>query len=113
MDTMSTVKFEAINDAKYMDIKSKGALKKDVIGSMIEMWLVELKRGLLIYENIDTQEYVIFSVYFKDFAVNYAKDKCDKLMKHNITSTLPDKPYDDKNCNECIKCEFSTVCWGK
>ena len=110
-DEIIVVKIRSVNDEDFQKIQKKGALKKDVIASIVQLWLMEIEDGLLIYENKNDQRYEIFHVEQHKPILESVKQKCMSLYKNLAIGQVPCRPYKTKNSKECGLCEFQTSCW--
>ena len=103
-------KIYPINSLNYAKIGQNGAFKKHVIEIMIYMWITETTGGILLYENKDNNEYLIFNVDLYIPIINSVKKKCLNLIDCKIDNRLPNCPYKDKKSAECLICEFNKKC---
>ena len=110
---ISAVKIHGVENSYFSKIQKNGALRKHVIEVMIQMWLLEINDGLLIYENKNNQSYVIFHVKPYEPIISSVRKKCLGLRKYKITGGLPERSYSVKTSKECEQCEFKQPCWSK
>ena len=106
------VKIKALSDTDFVKIQTGGGFKKDVTELIICTWMAEKKDGLLIYENINNQQYIIFHVETYKPIIDSIKTKCVGLLDHKINGTIPNQPYKKDDSEECKKCEFFKMCWN-
>jgi len=110
-DVIFAVKIFPVNEDRFLTVKKRGASKKDVIETIIYMWLAELKHGLAIYENENTHEYELFDIEPYKPIIMAVKSKCLTLSECKIKGEIPGKPYKVKTAKECKCCEFLNKCW--
>ena len=106
------IKVKPVSDEIFKDVKSNGALKKDAIEVVIQLWLVEIKDGILIYDNNDNQDYLIFHINKYKPVINSTIEKCKEIIKHQLTGIKPNKLKDTNN-KECLICEYRDICLNK
>jgi hypothetical protein len=104
---------QLVQDEEFKQIRKKGAFKKHVVEMIVYIWLTELRDGLLLYENKDSNEYTVFHVKIYEPVIKSVIKKCLGLMENKIQGTIPSRPYKTKDSNECIVCEYSKKCWEK
>lgn len=105
------VAIKGVEASIYEDIKNQTARKKDIIELMVYSWLLEIKDGILIYENLNNQEYIIFHVTPYQPIIESIKKKCLDLFRMKSKLVEPEKPYKTKMSKECKKCQFNIKCW--
>ncbi len=106
-------KIEPLDDSDYQRVQTKGAFKKHVIEVAVNMWLAEIDSGLLLYENKNNNKIVVFHIESYLPIINSTKEKCSMMLDCKINGKLPEKPYKERNTNECNACEFADKCWDK
>lgn len=89
--------------------------RRDVIATMVYVWLSELQEaeGLLIYENNDTQEHVIYHVAQYDPIMRTVRSKCKELINHKMRGIPPPRIKGDNSHKECDICEYKSICLKK
>jgi len=102
---------KGVDASTYETIKKHTARKKDVIELMIYSWLLEIQDGMLIYENLNNQEYIIFHVIPYRPIIESIKKKCLDLFRMKSKLVKPERPYKTKTSKECKKCQFNIKCW--
>jgi len=95
----------------FIKIKQKGAPKKDVVELVVYLWLLEEKDGLIIYNNNNNGDYIIFHIEPYQPIIKSIRSKCHELMRHKMEGSLPERPYKDSSSSECGLCEFVKMCW--
>lgn len=110
-DYLTVVKIKGVTESIYEKIKIKSARKKDVIETMVYSWLLEIPHGILIYENLNNQDYTIFHIIPYKPIIESIKNKCLKLFHMKHTMVIPEKPYASKMSKECRVCLFNNKCW--
>jgi CRISPR/Cas system-associated exonuclease Cas4 (RecB family) len=105
------VKIFPISNEDFIKVNKEGAIKKNVIETMIYIWMAETKDGIMVYENKDTNQWISFHVNIYASIIRAVQRKCLEMMRHTIQGTLPKKPYESKTSKECVKCEFLEKCW--
>ena len=111
-DCNYVIKIQPVCEDNFEQINTKGAIKKHVVELIVYMWLTELKDGILLYENKNTNKYVVFHIKPYDPIIKAVLKKCLALMENKIQGILPERPYKVVDANECKLCEFSKQCWG-
>jgi len=89
----------------------KRAFRKDIVETMINMWLSEIQNGILLYENRDTGVFSAYHIIPYVQIIEACKNKCLKMVGLKIKGGLPEKPYKNNEEKECQMCEFQTKCW--
>ena len=110
-DCIYVIKIQPVNQEDFVQIHKKGAFKKHVVELIIYIWLTELRDGLLLYENKNDNDYIIFHVKQYEPIIKSVIKKCLELMENKICGIIPLRPYKTKESNECIACEFLRKCW--
>lgn len=100
-----------LNQEDFIKLGKNGAFKRHVVEVMIYIWLMELHDGLLLYENKNNNDYSIFHVKLYEPIVRSIIKKCLDLIENKMQGIIPKRPYDKKESNECLVCEFSKKCW--
>jgi len=111
-DTIMATQIKGVNDELFAKIQDNGAFKKDVLEVMLFLWLLELKDGLILYENVQKYDFLSFHIQLYMPMINLAKKKCEKLIGFQRAGKLIERPYKSKSDKECISCEFLEKCWG-
>lgn len=90
---------------------NKSPRRRDVISTMVYLWLSELKAdGLLIYENNNTQEYIIYHVFQYAPIIRAVKQKCKQLVNYKMRGTAPSRISGKNAEKECKICEYQSIC---
>jgi len=105
-----TLHIQPVTQDNFQNIQKKGANRKHVIEVMTNMWLAETKHGLLIYENKNDNNFLLFHIIEYPEIVKSIKNKCKMMSEYKIKGKLPRKPYDMKSL-ECDICEYKQKCW--
>lgn len=100
-----------VTEETFNKIKTKGALKKDVMEIMVYLWLMELKDGLILYENMRGHDLLSFHIKYHVPIVNSIKEKCNQLIKFQRANEIPARSYKSSSEKECAGCEFLEKCW--
>ena len=111
IDSIYVVKIQPLSCEDFARVQKEGAFKRHVIETMIYVWLLEIHDGLLLYENKNTNDYVVFHVQEYAPIIKSVMKKCTELMENKIQGTIPSRPYKTKESVECCKCEFNQQCW--
>ena len=112
-EELYVVKIEPLDNSSYNKVKQSGAFKKHVVEIMVNMWLAEINAGLLLYENKDNDEFDVYHIEpYKPIIQSIGK-KCSMMFDCKVSGKLPEKPYKERNSNECNACEFADKCWKK
>lgn len=108
----SVVTVVSLKSEDFDIVKEKGATRKDIVSMMTDMWLIELSHGMLVYENRDNLNFIVYSVVPEDAVINSIRAKAKKLYSNKMNGTVPERPYKDNTAKECKSCEFFSRCWG-
>jgi len=106
-----SVKFKFVNSLDFSKVTKDKPFKRDIIESMTYSWLAETEGGLLIYENNDTQDYLVFHVKNYKPIIQSIKEKCVDLYGYKVKGVIPVRAYKNKISKECKQCEFKVSCW--
>lgn len=87
------------------------AFRKDVVETMINMWLSEIQNGILIYEDRNTGIFSVYHIVPYVQIIEACKKKCLKMVAFKMKGGLPERPYKNNDEKECAMCEFKKVCW--
>ncbi len=109
-DDIYITQIKSVCDEDLKNIKQKGALKKDVVESVLYLWLLEVKDGLIIYDT-NKGGYLTFHIEPYQPIIKSVKSKCLEMMRHKMEGSLPERPYKNCSSNECNICEFLHLCW--
>ena len=113
-DNLMVVNIQPVSNDEFLAVQKKGALRRHVVEIMIQMWLTEIQGGILIYENRDNNDFVMFHVKEYGPVIESVKKKCRLMVGYKVKGSLPDRPYQYKNRGEeCRECEFVGECWNK
>jgi len=110
-DRVYVSQIHPVSHDEFVQLKKNGAFKKHVVELILYIWLTELKDGLLLYENQNTNDHMIFHVKQYEPIIRSVRKKCLKLMEDKIHGIVPPKPYESIDSNECVSCEFTKICW--
>ena len=102
---------KSIDSETFSRVQQKGALKKDVVETLVYIWLTEIENGLLIYDNKNDGGFLLFHVTPYQPIIKSVKAKCEKLTMQKVEGGLPERPYESGTSNECKVCEFLSMCW--
>ena len=100
-----------VNKNEFENIIKNGAIRKDIVECVVNMWLSEVQNGLLLYENKENGEYEVFEIINYNLIINGIKTKAIKLFNNIIENIVPDRPYKNNNNEECNCCYFKKKCW--
>jgi len=112
-DKISVLKIQPVTEEDFNKVQNKGAIKKHVIDLMCQMWMAEIDDGILLYDDVFSCKYMVYHVTLYRPIIESIKRKALQLVDHQIKGTLPEKPYKDKNSEECAGCQFINKCWEK
>lgn len=110
-DLQIVVYIKSLPSEDFANIKKNGATREDTIRVMTDMWLIEIINGIIIYENRDNLDFIIYRVLPQNAVINGVKAKAEELYEHKINGTTPPKPYKSRTSKECQECEFHKRCW--
>lgn len=112
-NTKSICMIRGVNSETFDKIKSNGAIRRDVLADMVYMWLAEIPNAIMIYENMENEEFEIFHAIPRNDYIASAKEKYRKLMMFKLQGNIPDRPKrcSDMDTQECKICEFKNTCW--
>ena len=113
MDVLTEIK--TVNDESFHRITRPRNYNIEQL--LIYMKILKKSFGLLIYENKNNHEMLIFTINlnqkYKDF-INYFFDWMRKVQKSFDDKQLPENPYKNKFSNKnCKGCDFFKVCQTK
>lgn len=74
------------------------------------LYALEMEKGIVIYENKNTQEYLIFLVERNDEFLKKEFKKREKIWDVFQSGETPKRPYKRESTN-CQRCELETYCW--
>lgn len=102
-----------VNDIEFENISKNEITRRDKVDILAKMWMLEVKHGILLYENGNTNDYKIFHITPYEPIIQSICTKCRRLEDHRILGKLPDRPYTTQNTQngECSLCEFKSKCW--
>jgi len=101
-----------VNQTQFKEILSKGPPRKDIVETMVNMWLVEISHGLLFYEDSDGElDYYHITPCLP--IIDEVKRKCRLLLRHKVMGSIPARPYNDPNTTECNSCSYKHSCWSE
>jgi hypothetical protein len=109
-DINAVCQIKPVCEEDFIKVKDKGAFKKHVIETLVYMWLAELNDGILIYDNQNNNEYLVFHIEPYPAIIKSVKEKCFDLIKKRTIEQIPDRPYKEVS-KECLECQFSKKCW--
>ena len=92
-------------------IKLKGPFRKHVVSDMINMWMIEIPNGIMIYEDQLNKDIEIFHVVAYNPIINRAKEKFLEMERFRMMGQVMDRPHKDPNDKECVSCLFKQKCW--
>lgn len=110
-DVNYVTKIQPVCNSNFSQIKKEGASKRHVVELIVYIWLTELNDGLLLYENQDSNEYMIFHIKFYEPVIKSVTKKCLELIENKIQGVIPSRPYKTRDSVECSECEFTNRCW--
>jgi len=108
-DNIYIVNVVSVDSQIFSKVKDNGPRRKDVITMQAYIWLSELEKGIIIYEDISNQQYDVFLVRKDILMINAIETKLKKLTSFQISGVIPDVP-DDINKIECESCEHKQTC---
>ena len=100
-----------VSNEVFKRIILTGSLKKDVVETIIYIWLMEIKDGFLLYDNKDNGGYLVVHVLPYKPIIKTVKEICKRLISQKIDGILPERRYKFCDANECQVCEFKDKCW--
>lgn len=110
-DELAVVKVMTIEEDTFEKIRKDGhALRKDVVGLTLEMWLSEIPKGLLIYEDCH-KGFMALEISPLQQVITVVKNKCSLVADRSMSGMEIQRPYPKKD-KECSLCEFENKCWG-
>jgi hypothetical protein len=107
------VNVKSLSPSDFAHISSNGPTRKDIIRSVVDMWLVELGNGIIIYENRASLDFMIFRVLPHNAIINSIKVKAKDLLQFVLKGLTPPRSYKMQTAKECIACTFCKRCWEK
>jgi len=112
-DLQYVVLVKSVEENKFNTVKNNEATRKDIVEIMTNMWLIELSNGIIIYENRNSLDFIVYNVIPSNEIVNSVKEKTKKLIVYKNKGSVPPRPYADRESYECKHCEFYGSCWDK
>ena len=109
-DCRYMVKVKPLSEDEFQTIKEKGPKRRHVIEAIIYLWLSEVEDGLLIYENNNSQDYIIYTFESYEPILRSVKDKCKSLIRSQISGVIPPRIIGSNAKKECKVCEYNGVC---
>jgi hypothetical protein len=91
----------------------KSVKRKDIVRFVTNMWMGEVSVGLIIFEDISTNKFVIKELFPTNKIIEGVKRKCKRINEFILLSKTPDRDYKDSSSVECSHCEFFNKCWNK
>lgn len=104
------VMVKALSNNDFINAE-KRAFRKDVIETMVNMWILEINDGIVIYENKDTNKFSLYHILPFVQLIEACKKKCLSMLNFKMKGEFPDRPYKNNDSKECLICEFKTKCW--
>jgi len=112
-NTLFATQIKPVCEQDFNNIKQKGACKKDVVELMVYMWLLEIKDGLIVYDNNNNGDYEVYHIEPYIPIIKAIKLKCGNMVRNKMEESLPERSYKDSSSAECNSCEFINQCWDK
>lgn len=112
-DLQIAVLIKSVESGEFDNVKKNGATRKDIVRIMTDMWLIELANGVIIYENRNNFDFMIYRVVPHNAVMNSIKDKAKELFSYKVRGSVPPRPYKSSIAKECQSCEFFKPCWNK
>lgn len=110
---VSILRVDVLNPTEYEKAKSTGGLRRQIVDTMLMVWLTETENGILLCENRATKEYFLSHIIPYKPIIERVTEKCKDLIQNRMLHTLPDRVYDDGKSPECKTCEYRETCWNK
>ena len=82
--------------------------RKDIVDIMLKMWIIDVKHGILVYDN--NNAYKIYHITPYEPIIRSVCKKCIDLENVRITGKVAPRQYDVYS-DECRNCEYSEKCW--
>lgn len=102
-----------VKEDVFINVNKNGAIRKNVIEIITNMWLAEIKEGLMLYENKNSDEYLVLKVKLFKPIIESVKSKASLLFKKIFENKTPDMIYKNSENTECESCLFVSKCWEK
>lgn len=109
-EVVYAVLIDGLQSADFKMLAEKGPTRKDVVTVMANMWMSDVKDGILIYENRDDLSYMLFRVKGSKTVGEGLMKKCQRLSRFTIAGEIPPKSYNEVS-DECKICEYRNLCW--
>lgn len=106
-----TVLIKSVHNEEFQRIKERSAPRRDIVQLMMDMWLTEVKDGLLLYDNRETNDILTYHVLPYQPIINAACGRCLEMRDHKLMGKLTKRPYDSSDSEECLACKFKATCW--
>ena len=104
---------KSLSTEEFQRIKEQEIHRRDIVELILDMWLVEVHHGLLLYEDRTTNEITTFHILPYPSIINAACRKCRELYDNKIKGIIPERPYDSPDSKECLTCNFKETCWNR
>ena len=102
-----------VSDEEFKKVETKGAFKKDVVETIVYIWLMEIQDGFIIYDNKNDGGFLLFHITPYQPIIKSVMAKCEKLVQDKVYGKLPLRPYESCVSKECKICEFLSTCWKR
>ncbi|MFA5314043.1 MAG: hypothetical protein WC375_12145 [Methanomassiliicoccales archaeon] len=110
VDDIYVVQVCGVQTSEIEKIRANGAIKNDVLATMLKLWMIEKKNGFLLYDD-QQGNFCIFQIKYSTPIINSVIKKCNTLLQFKLNGGIPARPYNDKMAKECTKCEYQNKCW--
>lgn len=104
------IKAFSVISSDFEEIHNKGARKKDVIEMVIDIWLLEVNGGIIMYEAKEICDFCVFHIKPYKPIIDSVTEKCMRLLDFKLKGQVPDRPYKTE-AKECYNCEYLGSCW--
>lgn len=108
-DAVIIIELKSIGDNGFNRLTREPKLEH-VKQLQLYLHLTGLKRGVLLYENKNTQELKEFKVDYDPVIAEEVIHKVKTIHAHMTDGTIPEKEF-DRSSFECRYCDFKDICW--
>lgn len=107
------VDLKTSKDSSYGRLSDNVVDFKYKIQITIYMWLLDIKQGIILYENKDNQEIKEIYVERDENIVNSIKKTAKDLLEILKQNKIPKRKYDKKTDYSCRYCDYARRCWNQ
>lgn len=103
------VEFKSIKSKKFEELPKTKPLKKHEMQLQLYFYLTHIKRGMVYYENKNTQQTKFYLVEYDEALVQQVKDDIKEILDYVDRKELPEKEGNALDIM-CRYCDFRNLC---